>query len=324
MKIVVLDGYTLNPGDIDWNGFKKLGELVCYDRTTTKKEETAKIIDRIADADAVITNKTPITREILDSKPKVKYIGVLATGYNVVDVDAAREKGVVVTNIPTYGTTAVAQFVFAHLLEFCHHVAHHAETVKNGRWAKSEDFCYWDYPLIELAGKTMGIIGFGRIGQTVAGIAVAFGMKVLAYDEYVDKSRETDSIKYASLDDALAKSDVISLHVPLFDSTRGLINKSTIARMKDGVIIINTSRGPLVVEEDMVEALESGKVAGFGSDVVEVEPIAPDNKLPRTRNCHITPHIAWAPKEARIRLMNIAVDNLAAFAKGSPVNVVNK
>ncbi|MDR2390372.1 MAG: D-2-hydroxyacid dehydrogenase [Planctomycetota bacterium] len=324
MKIVVLDGYTLNPGDIDWEGFKKLGEFVCYDRTTTKKEESAKIIERIADAGAVIINKTPITREILDAKPQIKYIGVLATGYNVVDIDAAKEKGIVVTNIPTYGTTAVAQFVFAHVLEFCHHVAHHAQTVKDGRWAKSEDFCYWDYPLIELADKTMGIIGFGRIGQTVAKIAVAFGMKVLAYDEYVNKSLETDSIKYAPLDEVLFRSDVVSLHVPLFDSTKHMINKNTIAKMKDGVIIINTSRGPLVKEEDMVAALESGKVAGYGSDVVEVEPILLSNKLPQTKNCHITPHIAWAPKAARIRLMNIAVDNLAAFIKGIPVNVVNK
>jgi glycerate dehydrogenase len=242
----------------------------------------------------------------------------------VVDVAAAKEKGVAVTNIPTYGTTAVAQFVFAHLLEFCHHVAHHAQTVKDGRWAKSEDFCYWDYPLIELADKTIGVIGFGRIGQTVAKIAVAFGMRVLAYDEYVNKALETDSIKYAPLEEVLRQSDVISLHVPLFDSTKGIINKSSIAKMRDGVFIINTSRGPLVVEKDIIEALESGKVAGYGSDVVEVEPILADNKLPRTKNCHITPHIAWAPKAARIRLMNIAVDNLAAFVKGSPVNVVNK
>ena len=319
MKTVVLDGYTLNPGDITWDGFKKLGEFVCYDRTPADK-----ILERIADAEAIITNKTPITKETLAAKPNIKYIGVLATGYNVVDVDAAKAKDIPVTNIPTYGTTAVAQFVFAHLLEVCHHVAHHADTVRQGRWAKSEDFCYWDYPLIELVGKTIGVVGFGRIGQNVAKIAVAFGMKVLAFDEIVNKSLETADIKYASLDEVLSSSDVISLHVPLFDSTKGMINKDSIAKMKDGVIIINTSRGPLVVEDDMVAALESGKVASFGTDVVSVEPITASNPLPKAKNCLVTPHIAWAPKAARERLMNIAVDNLAAFVKGSPVNVVNK
>ncbi len=319
MKIVVLDGYTLNPGDISWDGFKVLGEFVCYDRTPADK-----ILERIADADAIITNKTPITKETLEAKPNIKYIGVLATGYNVVDFNAAKEKGIPVTNIPTYGTTAVAQYVYALLLEICHHVGHHAQTVKDGRWAKSEDFCYWDYPLIELAGKTMGIIGFGRIGQTVAKIAVAFGMNVLANDEYENKSLETDQIKYASLDDVLKKSDVISLHAPLFDSTKGMINKNSIAKMKDGVIIINTSRGPLVVDDDMVAALKSGKVYAYGADVVSVEPIPANNPLPPLENAIITPHIAWAPKAARERLMKIAVDNLAAFAKGQPINVVNK
>ena len=318
MKIVVLDGYTLNPGDISWAGFEKLGEFVCYDRTPADK-----ILERIADADAVITNKTPITRETLDAKPNIKYIGVLATGYNVVDFAAAKAKRIPVTNIPTYGTTAVAQFVFALLLEICHHVGHHAQTVRDGRWAKSDDFCYWDYPLVELFGKTMGVVGFGRIGRKVAEIAVAFGMKVLAFDEFVDKKYETDSIKYASLDEVLAKSDVISLHVPLFDSTKGMINAASIAKMKDGVVVINTSRGPLVVEDDMVRALESGKVAGYGADVVAVEPILASNPLPNAKNAFITPHIAWAPKAARERLMKIAVDNLEAFQKGSPVNVVN-
>ena len=320
MKIVVLDGYTLNPGDITWDGFKALGELVCYDRTAANE-----ILDRIADADVVITNKTPLTRETFDAKPNIKYVGVLATGYNVVDVAAAKEKGIPVTNIPTYGTTSVAQYVFALLLEICHHVAHHAQTVKDGRWANTNiDFCYWDYPLIELAGKTMGVIGFGRIGQTVGKIANAFGMKVLAFDEHQNKALENENTKYASLDEVLANADVISLHVPLFDSTKGMINKNSIAKMKDGVIIINTSRGPLVVEDDMVAALKSGKVYSYGADVVSVEPIAKDNPLPAAKNCFITPHIAWAPKEARTRLMNIAVDNLAAFAKGTPVNVVNK
>ena len=319
MKIVVLDGYTLNPGDITWDGFKKLGDFTCYDRTPADK-----IVERIGDAEVVITNKTPLTKETMDACPNMKYIGVLATGYNVVDVAAAKAKGIPVTNIPTYGTTAVAQYVFALLLEVCHHVGHHAQTVKDGRWAKSEDFCYWDYPLIELYGKTIGILGFGRIGQNTAKIAVAFGMKVLAYDEFVNKDLETDDIKYASLDEVLTKADVISLHVPLFDSTKGMINTSSIAKMKDGVIIINTSRGPLVVEDDMVKALDSGKVAAYATDVVAVEPISASNPLPKAKNCLVTPHIAWAPKAARERLMNIAVDNLAAFQKGSPINVVNK
>ncbi len=320
MKIVVLDGYTLNPGDISWDGFKALGEFKVYDRTHDNE-----LLDFIGDADVVITNKIPITRATLDAKPNIKYIGVLATGYNVVDVAAAKEKGIPVTNIPTYGTTAVSQYVFALLLEICHHVAHHAKTVAEGRWAKSDiDFCYWDYPLIELAGKTMGIIGFGRIGQAVGRIAEAFGMNVLAFDEYQNKSLETGKIKYASLEDALSKSDVISLHVPLFDSTKGMINRDSISKMKKGVIIINTSRGPLVVEKDMVEALESGQVYHYGTDVVSAEPITSDNPLPRAKNCFVTPHIAWAPKEARVRLMDIAVENLAQFKKGSPVNVVNK
>lgn len=318
MKIVVLDGYTLNPGDISWEGFKELGDFVCYDRTQPEA-----ILERAAGADVLITNKTPITAEIIAALPDLRYVGVLATGYNVVDVVSAKNRGIVVTNIPTYGTTAVAQFVFALLLEACHHVGHHAETVKDGRWSRSEDFCYWDYPLIELHDKTMGIIGFGRIGQTTARIAVAFGMNVLAYDEIVDKKNETDVVRYASLDDVLAKSDVISLHAPLFDSTKGMINSGSIMKMKDGVIIVNTSRGPLVVEEDMAAALKSRKVYCYAADVASVEPILPDNPLVASDSSIITPHIAWAPKEARTRLMNIAVDNLAAFIAGTPRNIVS-
>ncbi len=318
MKIVVLDGYTLNPGDISWAGFEKLGDLICYDRTPADK-----IVERIADADAVIVNKTPLTRDTIAACPGIKYIGVLATGYNVVDVDYAASKGIPVTNIPTYGTAAVSQFVFALLLEICHHVGHHGATVKDGRWSKSEDFCYWDHPLIELSEKTMGIIGFGRIGQAVGRIAVAFGMKVLAYDEYENKALESENVRYAPLATVLAESDVISLHAPLFDSTKGMINRATIAAMRDGVIVINTSRGPLVVEEDMAAALESGKVFAYGADVASVEPIRPDNPLLTAKNSLITPHIAWAPKEARSRLMDIAVDNLRSFAEGTPKNVVN-
>ncbi|WRS28812.1 D-2-hydroxyacid dehydrogenase [Oscillospiraceae bacterium MB08-C2-2] len=317
MKIVVLDGYTENPGDLSWEGFEKLGSLTVYDRTAP-----GDIVSRIGDAEAVITNKTPLTKETLEACPSIRYIGVLATGYNVVDVAAAKAKGIPVCNIPTYGTTAVAQFVFALLLEICHHVGHHSDTVKAGKWTTSQDFCYWDFPLIELAGKTMGIIGFGRIGQSAGALAKAFGMKVLAYDEYPNDAGKAIA-EYVTLDELLAQSDVISLHCPLFESTTGIINKNSIAKMKDGVILINTSRGPLIVEEDLRAALDSGKVAGAGMDVVSTEPIKADNPLLGASNCLITPHIAWAPKESRKRLMDIAVQNLADFVAGKSTNVVN-
>jgi len=318
MNIVVLDGFTLNPGDLSWEGLQKLGQVTVYDRTPADQ-----IIERIGAAEIVFTNKTPLTKETFDKLPNMKYVGVLATGYNVVDTAAAKECGVTVTNIPTYGTTAVAQFVFALLLEMCHHVWEHSQAVKVGAWTNSPDFCFWNYPLIELAGKTMGIIGFGRIGRKVADIAQAMGMKVLAYDSCKYETVENDNLKYSGLDELLMKSDVISLHCPLFDSTKGIINKNTIAKMKDGVMILNTSRGPLIVEKDLAEALNSGKVAGAAVDVVSIEPIREDNPLIKAKNCIITPHIAWAPKESRERLMKIAVDNLAAFLKGQPANVVN-
>jgi len=320
MKIVILDGYTENPGDLSWEGLVRLGELVVYDRTP---HNDADIIDRIGDAEVVYTNKTPLNRHIIDSCKDLKFIGVLATGYNVVDVAAAKEKGIPVCNIPTYGTDAVAQFVFALLLEVCHNVAHHSKEVHNGRWTTNPDFCFWDYPLIELAGKTMGIIGFGRIGQRTAEIAQAFGMKVLAYDTNRNPDFVTESLEYAELDELLAKSDVISLHCPLFPSTEGIINKANIEKMKDGVILINTSRGPLIVEEDLAEALKNGKMYAACLDVVSVEPIKEDNPLLGISNCIITPHIAWAPKESRQRLMNIAVENLEAWIEGNPRNVVN-
>jgi glycerate dehydrogenase len=317
MKIVILDGYTENPGDLSWEGFEKLGDLTVYDRTSEDLIE-----ERIKGAEIVLTNKTPLKRDVIE-KSSMKYIGVLATGFNVVDVVAAKEKGIAVTNIPTYGTAAVAQFAIALLLEMCHHVGHHNAEVQKGRWSESLDFCFWDYPLIELEGKTMGIIGFGRIGQATAKIAIALGMKVLAYDEYVNKDLETDSIKYVSLDELLANSDAISLHAPLTATTEGVINKNNIAKMKEGVLIINTSRGPLIVEEDLKDALNSGKVGAAAVDVVSVEPIKKDNPLLGVKNCIITPHIAWATKEARGRLMDIAVNNLASFLNGKPVNVVN-
>lgn len=324
MKIVVLDGYTLNPGDISWERFKKLGELVVHDRTAYDRAHDDLIVERVKDAEAVILNKTPFPREVIDRLPKLKYIGVLATGYNIVDADYAKTKGVVVTNIPTYGTASVGQMAIALLLEICNHVGAHCESVKRGEWSGNPDWCYWNYPLIELADKTMGIIGYGRIGQSTGRIAQALGMKVYAFDTYKNPSLECGTMKYVDLDTLLAESDVIALHCPLFDSTKGIINRDTIAKMKDGVLIINNSRGPLIVEQDLADALASGKVGGAGLDVVSTEPIKEDNPLLKARNCILTPHISWAPKESRKRLMDIAADNLAKFITGHPINVVNQ
>ena len=318
MKIVVLDGYTLNPGDLSWEGFESLGEVQVYDRTPAEKT-----VERIGDAPVILTNKTAITKEILDQCPAIRYIGVLATGYNVVDVKAAAQKGIVVTNIPSYGTDAVAQYAFALLLEMCHHVGLHDESVKAGEWENCQDFCYWKTPLMELAGKTLGLIGFGRIGQRTGAIARAMGMKVLAYDRFQRPELENENCRYVSLEQLLAASDVISLHCPLLPETKGVINRDTISRMKDGVLIINTSRGDLVVEKDLAEALISGKVAGAAADVVSTEPIRGDNPLLKAPNMIITPHMAWGAKESRGRLMNQAVENLKAFLSGNPVNTVS-
>ena len=320
MKIVILDGYTENPGDLSWDGFEAVGELKVYDRTPLNDEN--EIIRRIGDADVVYTNKTPVSRAVLDACPGVKFIGVLATGYNVVDVAAAKEKGIPVSNIPTYGTDAVGQFAIAMLLEICHHVQKHSDAVHEGRWSSCPDFCFWDYPLIELAGKTMGIIGFGRIGQVTGRIAKAMGMNVIAYDNHVSESGRAIA-EYVTLDELFARSDVISLHCPLFPETQGIVRRETIAKMKDGVILLNNSRGPLVVEQDLADALNSGKVYAAGLDVVATEPIREDNPLLKAKNCFITPHISWAPRESRQRLMNIAVENLKAYANGAPINVVN-
>lgn len=322
MKIVVLDGYTENPGDLSWDELGKLGILKVYDRTSLT--DVDEIVERIGDAEAVITNKTPLTGEVFERSPLIKYVGVLATGYNVVDCLAAREKGVDVCNIPTYGTDAVGQYTIALLLEICHHIGHHSQAVYDGRWENSLDWCFWDYPLIELAGKTMGIIGYGRIGQSTGRIAQALGMNVLAYDNHKVEGMESETCRYVTLDELYEKSDVIALHCPLFPETEGMININSISKMKDGVIILNDSRGGLVVEEDLKEALNTGKVAAAGLDVVSTEPIKKDNPLLQAKNCIITPHIAWAPKESRQRLMDIAVSNLQAFINGSPVNVVNK
>ena len=318
MKIVILDGYTENPGDLSWKDMEALGELKVYDRTPADK-----VAERIGDAQAVYTNKTPITRETIENCPNLQFIGLLATGYNVVDIDAARERNIPVTNIPSYGTNAVGQYVMALLLELCHHVGEHSECVKRGEWAQNPDWCFWKYPLVELAGKTMGIIGFGRIGRRTAEIAAAMGMKILAYDEIRNPEYETENLRYTSLEILLAESDVISLHCPLFPSTREIINEKTISQMKDGVFLINTSRGPLINEADLRKALDEGKVAGAAVDVVSVEPIREDNPLLGAPNMIITPHIAWAPKESRQRLMDMAVDNLRAFLNGQPQNVVN-
>ena len=318
MKIVILDGYTENPGDLSWEGFECLGTLTVYDRT-----EPSEIVSRIGDAEAVIINKCPITAETMDACPELRYVGVLATGYNVVDVAAAKERHIAVTNIPTYGTTAVAQMVFAHLLAICQHVEAHSQAVHQGEWNTNPDWCFWNYPLVELAGKTMGIVGFGRIGQTVAGSARALGMSVLAFDHHETETGRALA-QYVSLEELLRRSDVISMHCPLFPETERMINRDTIAQMKDGVYFINTSRGQLVDEQALADALNSGKVAHAGLDVVYTEPIRTDNPLLKAKNCFITPHIAWAPKESRKRLMDIAVDNLAQFAAGTPVNVVNK
>jgi glycerate dehydrogenase len=318
MKIVILDGYTENPGDLSWDGFAAMGELEVYDRSPADK-----ILVRIGGAEAVIVNKTPLSAETLRACPALRYVGVLATGYNVVDTAAAKERGVLVTNIPAYGTAAVGQFAIALLLEICHHIGHHDGAVHGGRWEGNQDWCFWDYPLIELAGKTLGIIGFGRIGQTTGAIARALGMKVIAHDEIEnDPGRALGD--YVSLDTLFAQSDVIALHCPLFPATEGIINRQSIAKMKDGVILINNSRGPLIVEEDLAAALNSGKVYAAGLDVVSTEPIRPDNPLLKAKNCIITPHISWASRESRGRLMDIAVENLKAFIAGKPVNVVNK
>ena len=319
-KIVVLNGYVVNPGDLSWHDLSELGELVVYDRTALDDEEET--IAHLAGAHIAITNKTPITKTVIDACPNLQFISTLATGYNVVDCDYAKQKGIPVSNIPTYGTMSVAQHAIAMLLEITNRVEHHSKTVHEGKWAQSRDWCYWDYPLIELADKTLGVIGFGRIGQQVGRIAKALGMQVLAYDEYPNNyGREVG--KYVDLDTLLARSDVISLHCPLFPSTEGIINRNTIAKMKDGVILLNDSRGPLIREEDLADALNSGKIYAAGLDVVSVEPIEETNPLLRAPNCFITPHIAWAPIESRRRMIEATVQNVRAYLDGAPINVVN-
>ena len=321
MKIVVLDGYTENPGDLSWKGMEAFGEVTVYDRVSYV--DSPVIAEKIGDAEVAVVNKTPITKATMDVCPNLKAVAVLATGYNVVDTAYAKEKGIVVMNVPTYGTQIVGQYAVGLLLEICAHYGHHDKTVKEGRWQNNIDWCYWDYPMIELAGKTVGVIGLGRIGQTSAKILGALGMRVIAYDSFQSEAG-AKLAEYVDLDTLFAQSDVIFLHCPLFPSTEGMINKDSIAKMKDGVILINNSRGQLVVEQDLADALNSGKVFAAALDVVSTEPIKADNPLLTAKNCLITPHISWAAKEARQRIMDITVDNIRSYVEGDPKNVVNR
>jgi glycerate dehydrogenase len=318
MKIVVLDGYTLNPGDLSWDALRAIGEMQVFDRTQPEL-----ILSRAAGAEIVLTNKTPLTAQTLRQLPGLRYVGVLATGYDVVDVRAARELKLPVTNIPIYGTASVAQFTFALILELCHPPAIHAAATRAGDWSRSPDFSFWKTPLVELSGKTMGIIGLGRIGRRVAEIAVAMGLRVIGADEVKTAVPDWPGFRWCEVDELLAQSDIVSLHCPLLPQTRAIINAKSLARMKPGALLINTSRGPLVVEQDLADALNRGHLAGAAVDVLSVEPPPADNPLLHARNCIVTPHIAWATREARTRLLDTAVANLRAFLEGHPVNVVN-
>ena len=317
MKIVVLDGHALNPGDLSWDFLNQFGEVTVYERTPDELS-----VSRIGDAEIILLNKVPITAATLDACPNVKLICVLATGYNVVDCAAAKERGIPVCNVPDYGTAAVAQFTFALLLELCHQVGHHGQTVRDGKWCNCPDFCYWDTPQMELAGKTMGIIGFGRIGRAVGKIAKAFGMNVIAYNR--SRCEEGEAIgSYVNLDELLSTADILSLHCPLSAENTGLINAESIAKMKDGVILLNTARGPLVDEIAITRALESGKVRGFACDVISNEPMLEGNPLKTAPNCIVTPHMAWAPVESRQRIANCTERSIRAFLQGNPINTVN-
>lgn len=318
MKIVVLDGYTLNPGDLSWKRLLSMGDVVLYDRTPGDK-----ILERAAGAEILFTNKTPLREEIINNLPSLKFIGLLATGYDNVDTEAARRKGIIVTNAPGYATASVAQMTFALLLELCNHVQRHSDSAMKGKWTVSADFCYWDYPLIELAGKTIGIIGFGKIGEKVGDIATAFGMNILGMSKVQNYQSRRKNFKWALLDEVLEQADVISIHCPLVPDTKGLINTSTLMKMKKSAFLLNTSRGAIVVAEDLADALNNDIIAGAATDVLSVEPPDKDNPLFKARNCIITPHISWATKEARTRLMDIALNNLSSFLNGKPANIVN-
>lgn len=317
MKIVVLDGYALNPGDLSWDAFTDLGDLTVHERTSPED-----ILKRASGAEILLTNKTPVREQVIQQLPGLKYIGVLATGYNIIDVDAASRNNIIVANIPDYGSYSVAQFTFALLLELCHHVQRHSDSVREGKWASSKDWCYWEYPLVELTGKTMGIIGFGNIGQKVGDIAASFGMKVLAVAKRESDQSLRKNFRWGSVAEILQESDVVSIHCPLTPETKGLINAQSVRTMKPGSFLLNTSRGPIIIDEDLSDALNADVISGAGIDVLSVEPPHQNNPLFTAKNCIITPHIAWATKEARARLMNMAVTNLKAFLNGNPVNVV--
>lgn len=319
MKIVVLDGFTLNPGDLSWETLQQLGELTVYDRTPQDK-----VVERSAGAEVILSNKVPLGEDILKQLPALKFIGVLATGFNVIDIEAAKKQSVIVCNVPGYGTDSVVQMTFALLLELCQHVQRHSDSVMKGDWAASADWCYWNFPLVELANKTMGIIGFGSIGQEVGVVAAAFGMNVLGASRHHTDQSHRKNFAWASIPDLLNQSDVVSIHCPLSPETKGLINKDSLHTMKNTAFLINSSRGPIIVDEDLADALNNDVIAGAGIDVLSAEPPPADNQLFRAKNCIITPHIAWATKEARLRLMNMVVANLKAFIEGNPVNVVNK
>ena len=318
MKIVVLDGYGLNPGDLSWSAWEALGEIKVYDRTSPSE-----LLERSAGAEVLVTNKTLITANDMVSLPELKYIGVLATGYNVVDIDAAKARGIVVTNIPAYSTSSVAQMVFAHVLNITQRVGYYANENTQGRWTNNADFCYWDTNLVELDGKKMGIVGLGNIGKATARIALAFGMEVLAYTSKEQKDLP-QGVKKVTLDELFAESDVLSLHCPLTPDTKEMVNAERLRMMKPNAILVNTGRGPLVNEQDLADALNEGRIAGAGLDVLSVEPALANNPLLSAKNCFITPHIAWATKEARTRLMDIAVNNLKSYQEGNIINNVAK
>jgi glycerate dehydrogenase len=315
-RIVVLDGYTLNPGDLDWGPLSAIADLTVHERTPVELAA-----ERATGAEIVLTNKSPVPRAVIEALPELKYIGVLATGYNIVDVAAARERGIPVSNVPGYGTSAVAQHVFALLLELTQHTGLHSDTVKAGEWANSADWCYWRTPLVELSGLTMGVVGYGAIGRAVARIAQAFGMKVIAATR-TPRDAE-DGVEFTSVDDLFRRADVVSLHCPLTPETQGMVNAVRLAAMKPTAFLVNTARGPLVVEQDLAAALHAGRIAGAALDVLSTEPPKPDNPLPAAPRCLLTPHLAWAARAARQRLMDTAVDNVRAFLAGVPRNVVN-
>ena len=317
-KIVILDAYTTNPGDLSWDWLKQYGELEVYDRTPKDK-----IVERVKDADVVIDNKTPLTRETLDKMEKCKFIALLSTGYNIVDWEYAAEKGIPVSNIPTYSTMAVAQLVFAFISELCNGVGLHSQDVKSGGWSACPDFCYWKQPLTELYNKTIGIVGFGKIGQAVADIAEAYKMKVLAVSGHETDQSHRKNFKWATLDELLANSDIITMHCPLTEKTTGMVNAEFLSKCKPTAFVINTSRGPVVDEQALADALNSGRIAGAAVDVLSTEPPAKDNPLLSAKNCYITPHIAWAGYETRQRLMGVLKENVKAFFDGNPINTVN-